>query len=158
ARLLDGGEPAFKKIDSLLRGHVAMELGITMHRFDHCVFAPAFPFQGRITRAGRQLLRHENGGWRDAGVDLPGAVRAWLCDAATDAVPGAMVERGGHGPGGVLGWGTGGLAGALAGHRWAQRPVLPLPILALIGSEHTVSAGQVAVVSARHMQPPDDSI
>src|SRR5262245_20742810 len=49
APLLDGGEPAFKKNDSLLRGHVAMELGIAMRRFDHCILAPAFPFPGRIT-------------------------------------------------------------------------------------------------------------
>ena len=32
--LLDGGEPAFKKIDSLLRGHVALELAACMRRFE----------------------------------------------------------------------------------------------------------------------------
>ena len=50
APLLVGGAPAFKKIDSLLRGHVALELASCMRWFDHCVLAPAFPFQGRITR------------------------------------------------------------------------------------------------------------
>ena len=75
APLLDGGAPAFKKIDSLLRGHVALELAACMRRFDHCVLAPAFPFQGRITRDGRQLVRTGDV-WRDTGVDLPAELRA----------------------------------------------------------------------------------
>src|SRR6185437_9942318 len=72
APLLAGGDPAFKKIDSLLRGHVAAELAACMASFDRCILAPAFPFQGRITRNGRVLLRTETG-WRDVGVDLPAA-------------------------------------------------------------------------------------
>ena len=89
SHLLDDGAPAFKKIDSLLRGHVALELAVCMRRFDHCVLAPAFPFQGRITRNGRQLI-HSGGGWRDTGVDLSAELRALgvaarMLDAGTDA-------------------------------------------------------------------------
>jgi len=153
ALLLDGGEPAFKKIDSLLRGHVAVELAACMRRFDHCVLAPAFPFQGRITRNGRQFVR-DGEVWRDVGVDLSSelgarGIVANMRDAETDADLDAIVAEGRRLAGRVLWCGTGGLAGALAGHRAVPRPVLPQPILALIGSDHSVSRAQVAAV------PPD---
>jgi uncharacterized protein YgbK (DUF1537 family) len=140
APLLAAGAPAFKKIDSLLRGHVALELAACMRQFDHCVLAPAFPFQGRITRGGRQLVR-DGDGWRDTGVSLPG-----MRDAETDADIDAIVARGRALPGRALWCGTGGLAGALAGHRPVPRPKLPPPILALIGSDHAVSRTQIAAV------------
>jgi uncharacterized protein YgbK (DUF1537 family) len=55
ATFLEGGDPAFKKVDSLLRGHWAAELRASLAgHFRSCVFAPAFPSQGRVTRAGRQ--------------------------------------------------------------------------------------------------------
>ena len=150
--LLDGGAPAFKKIDSLLRGHVALELAACMRRFDYCVLAPAFPFQGRITRDGRQLMRTDDG-WRDTGVDLPAALRALdvrvhLRNAATDADLDAIVADGRRLPGRVLWCGTGGLAGALAGRRPVPCPALPRPILVLIGSDHPVSGAQFAAVPA----------
>ena len=151
APLLAGGDPAFKKIDSLLRGHVAAELAACMAQFDHCILAPAFPFQGRITRAGRQLAR-DGAGWRDTGVDLAAAlhalgVRAELCDAASDADLDAIVAAGRSLPGRVLWCGTGGLAGALAGARAVPCPVLPRPFLALIGSDHPVAAAQLSAVT-----------
>ncbi len=150
--LLDGGAPAFKKIDSLLRGHVALELATCLRRFDHCVLAPAFPFQGRITRNGRQLVRSDDG-WRDTGVDLSTELRALgvvarVLDAETDADLDAIVAEGQRLAGRVLWCGTGGLAGALAGHRPVPCPVLPPPILALIGSDHAVSRAQIAAVPA----------
>jgi len=150
--LLDGGEPAFKKIDSLLRGHVALELAACMQRFDRCVLAPAFPFQGRITRDGRQLMRVGDG-WRDTGVDLPAALRALgvevpMRDAVTDADLDAIVTEGMRLPGRVLWCGTGGLAGALAGRAPAPCPTLTGPILALVGSDHPVTRTQLAAVPA----------
>jgi len=153
APLLAGGAPAFKKIDSLLRGHVAAELAACMRWFDHCVLAPAFPFQGRITRGGRQLLR-DGDLWRDTGVDLAAALhasgmRAELCDAPTDADLDAVVTAGRALPGRVLWCGTGGLAGALAGTHSAPCPKLPNPMLALIGSDHAVSVGQCAALGDR---------
>ena len=150
APLLMGGAPAFKKIDSLLRGHVALELAVCMRWFDHCVLAPAFPFQGRITRGGRQLVRSDVG-WRDTGVDLAAALRALgvavqLRDAETDADLDAIVAEGRALSGRVLWCGTGGLAGALAGRRAVPCPALPRPVLALIGSDHAISRAQVASV------------
>jgi uncharacterized protein YgbK (DUF1537 family) len=140
APLLQGADIAFKKIDSLLRGHVALELAACMRFFDHCVLAPAFPFQGRITRNGRQFVR-DGDTWRDTGVTLPG-----MRDAETDAELDAIVAEGRALSGRVLWCGTGGLAGALAAHLPVPRPNLPLPILALIGSDHPVSRAHVAAV------------
>jgi D-threonate/D-erythronate kinase len=150
APLLVGGAPAFKKIDSLLRGHVALELAACMRWFDHCVLAPAFPFQGRIMRGGRQLVRSD-AGWRDTGVDLVAALGALgvavqVRDAETDADLDAIVAEGRALSGHVLWCGTGGLAGALAGRRAVPCPVPPRPMLALIGSDHAVSRAQVAAV------------
>jgi D-threonate/D-erythronate kinase len=150
--LLDGGAPAFKKIDSLLRGHVALELAACMRGFDHCVLAPAFPFQGRITRNGRQLV-WSGDDWRDTGVDLSAELRALgvaarVLDAETDADLDAIVADGRRLPGRVLWCGTGGLAGALAGYRPVPCPILPLPMLALVGSDHAVSRTQIAAVPA----------
>jgi uncharacterized protein YgbK (DUF1537 family) len=152
APLLVGGAPAFKKIDSLLRGHVAVELAACMRWFDHCVLAPAFPFQGRITRGGRQLVRSD-AGWRDTGVDLVAALSALgvtvqVRDAETDADLDAIVAEGRALGGRVLWCGTGGLAGALAGRRLVPCPALPRPVLALIGSDHAVSRAHVAAVPA----------
>jgi uncharacterized protein YgbK (DUF1537 family) len=150
AQLLDGGDPAFKKIDSLLRGHVALELAVCMQRFDHCVLAPAFPYQGRITRDGRQLARSGDG-WRYTGVDLVAELRALgvqadMRDAETDDDLDGIVAAGRRLRGRVLWCGTGGLAGALAGHGLVPRPIMPKPFLALIGSDHAVSRAQVAAV------------
>ena len=120
-RRWSGGDPAFKKIDSLLRGHVALELAACMRWFDHCVLAPAFPFQGRITRNGRQLAR-DGDVWRDTGVDLAAELRAHGVDRRVCAMPetdadlDAIVAEGRRLSGRVLWCGTGGLAGALAGH------------------------------------------
>lgn len=148
APLLQGADIAFKKIDSLLRGHVAVELAACMRHFEHCVLAPAFPFQGRITRGGRQLTC-DGVNWRDCGVDLPAALQACgltvqMRDAETDADLDAIVTAGRALPGRVLWCGTGGLAGALAGSHIVACPPLPRPFLALIGSDHSVSAGQLA--------------
>ncbi len=153
APLLQGADIAFKKIDSLLRGNVVTELAACMRHFDHCVLAPAFPFQGRITRDGRQLAR-DGDGWRDTGLDLAGALRAGglavtVCDAETDADLDAIVAAGRALPGRVLWCGTGGLAGALAGSRAVACPALPRPFLALIGSDHSVSAQQLAATGER---------
>jgi uncharacterized protein YgbK (DUF1537 family) len=154
APLLDGADIAFKKIDSLLRGRVVAELNELADRFDWCILAPAFPFQGRITRQGRQLVRTD-AGWRDVGIDLTDGVAGWgdrlmICDAETDADLDTVVARGRTLRGRLLWCGTGGLAGALAGRRPVPCPDLPRPILALIGSDHPVSVAQVAAVPGVH--------
>ncbi|MGH7043815.1 MAG: four-carbon acid sugar kinase family protein, partial [Acetobacteraceae bacterium] len=161
ALVLDGAEPAFRKIDSLLRGHVAAELAACLRWFDHCVVAPAFPAQGRVTAGGRQF-RAEAGTWQDVGVDLAAALAAEgvrvrpcrpgepapegasLWDAETDAELDAVVAEGRALPGRVLWCGSAGLAGALAGHGTVPVPLLPGPVLALIGSDHPVSVAQLS--------------
>ena len=142
APLLVDGAPAFKKIDSLFRGHVALEIAACARHFERVVIAPAFPAQGRITRGGRQLVR-DGSAWRDVGTDLPG-----LRDAETDADLDAIVTEERTKAGRVLWCGTGGLAAALAGRKPVPRPKLPKPLLALIGSQHPVSRAQVAAAPA----------
>ncbi len=161
ACLLDPAEVAFKKLDSLLRGHMAAEILACLAGFHHCVIAPAFPFQGRITRDGRQMAR-EGREWRLIPADLAGDLRRLrvpvsLCrpgdpappgvslwDAETDADLTAIVAAAVNLPGRVLWCGSGGLAGALAANAPVPSPQLPTPILALIGSDHPVSVGQLS--------------
>jgi uncharacterized protein YgbK (DUF1537 family) len=119
--------------------------------FDHAIVAPAFPFQRRITRGGRQLAHGE-----DVGIELRAALAATPCrpgdpapsgvslwDAETDADLDAVAAAGRRLAGRVLWCGTAGLAGALAGHVKPPCPALPRPILALIGSDHPTARAQL---------------
>lgn len=146
---------ALKKLDSALRGHPALEIAACLGAFDHAVIAPAFPAQGRITRAGRQLVHGI-----DTGIDLaaglaalgvtvhpcragdpaPAGVSLW--DAASDADLAAVVAAGHALPGRVLWCGSAGLAGALAG---SPPPLIvpPRPVLALIGTDHPATRRQL---------------
>jgi D-threonate/D-erythronate kinase len=161
APVLDDAELAFRKVDSLLRGHVAAEIAACVRGFAHCVIAPAFPAQGRATRAGRQFLR-DGTGWRAVGPDLPTALRTAgiaprLCrpgepapegvslwDAETDAELDQVVAEARCLSGPVLWCGTAGLAGALAGRAAIPAPPLPGPVLALVGSDHPASVAQLS--------------
>src|SRR5690606_29140751 len=68
ATLLDDCDIAYLKCDSLLRGAVAQDIAVCLATglFGHCVIAPAFPAQRRVTRAGRQ--------WAKSADDAP-----WQC-------------------------------------------------------------------------------
>src|SRR3954471_14741184 len=59
AKGLVGASIAYKKVDSLLRGHTLAELAACLQggAFPFCVVAPAFPYQGRVTRSGVQFRR-----------------------------------------------------------------------------------------------------
>lgn len=163
---------AFKKIDSLLRGQEAPELGTILEllRPTYCVIAPAFPAQRRITRGGHQHVWSE-GGFRRVPVDLAAALAVAghpailvaagdtlptgisLWDAATDADLDAVVAAGCGLPD-VLWVGSAGLASALA--RAAGLPgrpapaLLPQPILGLIGSEHAAMRAQLTRLGTLH--------
>src|SRR5215470_5767805 len=52
-----GAGIAYKKIDSLLRGPWVAELDACLRTglWDACIVAPAFPHQGRLTRASQQF-------------------------------------------------------------------------------------------------------
>ena len=63
AAALPGPGILLKKVDSLLRGHVAAEIAATMRAggFARAIFAPAFPDRGRVTRNGMQHVRSDAG-------------------------------------------------------------------------------------------------
>ncbi len=164
APALAGADIAFKKIDSLLRGHVAAELAALMGggAWTHCILAPAFPAQGRVTRGGRVLARRD-GGWSPVPLDLVAALRAeglrprlgaadaplasglLLLDAERDADLARIVELGRGAGGRVLWCGSGGLARALAGGAALRgAPELRMPVLGLFGSDQAVTARQLA--------------
>jgi D-threonate/D-erythronate kinase len=75
---LASGALAFKKVDTLLRGHPAAELAACFRQgtWPFCVLAPAFPYQGRTTRGGRQYISKPDGGWSLAGGDLAAELAA----------------------------------------------------------------------------------
>lgn len=175
APMLEGAAIAFRKIDSLLRGHPFAELaaGLRAAAFRSVVVAPAFPAQGRVTRAGVQHARDADG-WRAVG-DL----RAMLAVEGLDSVAGdpkrplpqgisvfdAETEddlrgvvacgEGSNGP--VLWCGSGGLGRALG----AARPVrddavLRGPVLGLFGSDHPVTTRQLAACGPIALRIPEE--
>ncbi len=170
-RLPRGPGLFYAKLDSLLRGHPGAELAAWFETLApaHCILAPAFPFQGRITRDGVQLVRSA-AGWQPAATDLavdltreglairrcrpgdpvPPGISLW--DAASDDDLDRIAASGLALPAPVLWSGSGGLAAALA--RTLGVPAapasatLPRPILGLFGTDHSVTAAQLAACGA----------
>ena len=156
------GSIAFKKIDSLLRGHSGRELAACLRLTTprHCIIAPAFPFQRRVTREGLQFVPDANG-WRKVGEDLrttlvqagwtvtpatpgdplPPGISLW--DAESDADLGDIARVGRAAGGSVLWCGSSGLAGALAGTGQLLSPSVRRPVLGLFGSDHPATAAQL---------------
>ncbi|BDG70443.1 four-carbon acid sugar kinase family protein [Roseomonas fluvialis] len=169
APALRGGDIAFKKIDSLLRGHVAAELAACMAAapWRHVVLAPAFPAQGRIMRGGRVLARQSDASFAPVAPDLatlltveglqvlrgdpfaplpPGLA---VFDADQDADLARIVDLGRRADGPVLWCGSGGLARALAGTSAASvDTALRGPVLGLFGSDQVATARQLAACGA----------
>ena len=163
APYLRDAELAFKKLDSMLRGHVAAEIAACLRagRFAHAVIAPAFPYHGRITSGGRHYAHG-----RDIGIDLgldfarlgiplslcrpgdPPSPGVGLWDAVDEGDLDRIVAAGRRLPGRVLWCGSGGLAAALAGPAPPPCPALPGPMLALLGSDHPATAAQFAAAPA----------
>ena len=121
-----GADLAFKKIDSLLRGHWAAELAeiVRSGMFRRIVLAPAVPAHGRVTRDGLQMLAQSSGdpllikdiaaelkrhsvSSRDVDCDVV------VLDAASDADLDAIAKRYANQPT-TLWCGAAGLARALA--------------------------------------------
>ncbi len=73
ARLPARAKVIYKKIDSTLRGHPALELEAMMEKagIDRVLVAPAFPPQGRTTINGRQLLEGVPLERTEFGRDVP---------------------------------------------------------------------------------------
>jgi uncharacterized protein YgbK (DUF1537 family) len=157
------GVIAFKKVDSLLRGHPGIELVAVLNAVPvrRCIVAPAFPFHGRVTRGGLQFARHV-GSWRRVGEDLrsmleshgvsvrlrrpgepvPEGVSLW--DAETDEDLRQIARAAEELPETVLWCGSAGLAAALANTRAPVWGGLERPVLGLFGSDHPATAAQLA--------------
>ena len=181
ASLLAGADIAYLKCDSLLRGWAAEEITgcLEAGAFDHCVIAPAFPAQRRLTRQGRQWAASLGGeDWRlvgpalvdqlmaqglavssrQPGEDAPAGVSLW--DAETDVDLRRIVLAARALPGRVLWCGTAGLAEALAGAPPQHIGTVQAPLLALVGSDHPVTARQLAEVAEWHcvLAPHDTEV
>jgi uncharacterized protein YgbK (DUF1537 family) len=179
AALLRDADLAYLKCDSLLRGSLAQEIVACLRAqpFDHCVIAPAFPAQRRVTRDGRQwAAAHGNDEWHLAGPDLaaqletfgfsvakcrpgdrgPAGVSLW--DAETIEALQQIAAAGRRLPGRVLWCGSAGLAEAMAGAEPLRIETIHSPLLALVGTDHPVTLRQLGEVeSYRVVFDPEDS-
>ncbi|RTM15076.1 MAG: Hrp-dependent type III effector protein [Bradyrhizobiaceae bacterium] len=161
---LQGATIAYKKVDSLLRGAWAAELGACLRNghWASCVVAPAFDYQGRRTVGGQQFARTVHGDWHRVGDHLldqlmqdgiaarqgtpdtlsQGGVQVF--DAESDLDLDRVVEMARRMPAPVLWCGSGGLAGALSRSCPADVPgQLKLPVLGLFGSDQPATAAQL---------------
>jgi D-threonate/D-erythronate kinase len=159
-RCFSGADLAFKKIDSLLRGHWAAELVeiVRSGAFRRIVLAPAFPAQGRLTRGGLQMrvgshsepvpIKAIAAELQRHGVSLHSCnCDITVHDAESDADLEAIAQRYAHDPA-LLWCGAAGLARALAQRPPATAQPLCLPHLVIVGSRHPVSLRQVEVVAS----------
>ena len=173
---LDGAGISYKKVDSLLRGPTVAEAAACLRagQWERGVFAPAFPFQGRVTRGGVQYATDAQGRWSATGGDIVGRLRnegvearpgrldaplppgLSVFDAESDDDLRRIAACGRAAPGRVLWVGAGGLAQALAGDAPAEaRAPLAVPILGLFGSDQAVTAGQLAACGSDWLRLPD---
>jgi uncharacterized protein YgbK (DUF1537 family) len=179
AELLRDADLAYLKCDSLLRGSLAQELVACLNAqsFDHCVIAPAFPAQRRITRNGRQwAAAHGSDEWQLMGPDLAAQLEAFgfsvskcragdrapagisLWDADTIEALRQIVVEGRRLPGRLLWCGSAGLAEAIAGAEPLCIETITSPLLALVGTDHPVTQQQLSEVESHRMVfDPEDA-
>jgi uncharacterized protein YgbK (DUF1537 family) len=160
----------FFKVDSLLRGHAAVELDALLCEvsFDRVIIAPAVPAQRRVSLHGRQhVWTHD--AYHPTGEDLRAELQKlghrvktdcheahgliW-CDASDDHALDQIVAEVSSLSGSVLWVGAAGLASALARNIGQSKPLaIPLhaPLLGLIGSHHPVMRAQLAHVPDLHL-------
>ena len=173
---LAGATTAYKKIDSLLRGHWATELDACWQTglWEACVLAPAFAYQGRRTIDGQQYARGVDGRWSAVGRNLVEQLRDRKLEArrsrpADGLRPGInvfdseadndldwVVRAGQSYPGKLLWCGSGGLAGALArgADVWVSDS-LKGPVLGVFGSDHRTTDLQLAACGAAVIRSED---
>lgn len=156
---------AFKKVDSLMRGEWAAELAACLlsGRWQSCIVAPAFAYQGRRTRGGQQFARAQDGSWSPTGrniveqlvaegldarqgqpdEELPPGISVFDADSDDDLA--RVVAVGRRAAGSVLWCGSGGLARALAhGNEVSASSRLSAPVLGVFGSDQPATAAQLA--------------
>ena len=157
-----GADLAFKKIDSLMRGHWAAELAaiVKSGMFRRIVLAPAVPAHGRLTRGGLQMLAQPSGDpalIKDVMAELKRhrvSSRSVDCevvmsDAGSDVDLDAIVKRYANEPA-TLWCGAAGLARALAQQPPRVAQPLNQPHLVVVGSRHPVTLRQLEVFGAAH--------
>jgi D-threonate/D-erythronate kinase len=161
-RCYSGADLAFKKIDSLLRGHWAAELAeiVRAGMFRQVVVAPAVPAQGRTTRGGVQMLAQPFGGAapiKDIEAELErhgvspqeAGCKLLVLDAESEADLEAIAER--YASEERMLWcGAAGLARALARKPPHAAHPLKQPHLVVVGSRHPISLRQVESFRAAH--------
>jgi uncharacterized protein YgbK (DUF1537 family) len=159
---LHGADIAFKKLDSLMRGHVAAEIAACLRggAFRSVVLAPAFPAQGRITRGGRQFALRD-GTWQEV-ADIAALLAAEglgglaIRDAETEADLRRIVAEGRAAPGPVLWCGSGGLGRALAEAAPTRTETrLRAPVIGLFGSDQAATRRQLAACGALWLRLPE---
>ena len=152
---------SFKKIDSLLRGNIAVEVATALREWalPRAVVAPAFPATGRTTTGGIQfvdgipvhLADHGDGGAVVADLrQVMAGLPCTVCDAAVDADLDGVVAR--HWGEDVLWVGSAGLAAAIA--RRLTGTAMPTAsqapevrsVLVVVGSRHPITVRQVAAL------------
>ena len=149
---------AFKKIDSLLRGHWAAELAeiVQSGMFRRIVLAPAVPAHGRLTRGGLQMLGQPSGDpvlIKDIAAELmrhgvstcSANCEVVLLDAESDADLDAIAKRYANEPA-TLWCGAAGLARAIAQEPPRAARPLNQPHLVIVGSRHPVTLRQLEVL------------
>ena len=175
-------EIVFKKIDSLLRGNPGFEIMTTLQAFDCeiAIVTPAFPEMGRRVRQG-YLRVDEDADWN--AIYVPAMLQSRGVEGCTHAHCGGLRDAIASGSSvisldavsnedliqivntafecgrRVLWAGSGGLAAALANVLYPS-PVAPQtrvdvggPVLFCIGSDHPVTAAQVAFLQAQGESP-----
>lgn len=158
----------FKKVDSVLRGNPIEESVAMMEAggFDRCIFAPAFPEMGRVTRDGLHFTSTPSREEVPAPVhDLSaafaafgfatgrpgdGRARTWIVDATSQADLDQVVATYRH-ERGVLWGGSRGLAAALAGTP-EQRAFSPVSLV-VAGTTHPATRRQMQVLASRAVEP-----
>ncbi|MFC5384833.1 four-carbon acid sugar kinase family protein [Aquamicrobium segne] len=157
----------FKKVDSVLRGNSLVETleMAQAGQFSHCLFAPAFPEMGRITRAGQQFIRSASGEWvvapagnlHKAFAALIPAIAPGLDITIPDSETPEQLQAAALGQRGqphMLWAGSRGLAQALC----PATPFLKVPRIGLfiLGTSHPATRAQVQALAGLTMPAPKE--
>jgi uncharacterized protein YgbK (DUF1537 family) len=150
----------FQKIDSTLRGNIAVEIAAAMEAFgcDEAVVCPAFPAQGRVVEGGWLRI---NSASEFAPVDVAARLQLPCMDASSDDDLDGIVA-GSFATGRRILWvGSAGLASALARRlameRGPEAAVRRGSALFCIGSDHARTLVQQAALLAERAAVQADS-
>lgn len=151
SRMLAAARPelVLKKVDSRLKGHVAVEVAAMMEVFGRTrsVVAPAVPSQGRTVAGG-----HVVGNGVAQPISIAGVMETLPHDAPDTADDAALAAVARNAPADALMVGASGLGVGLAqllGRRYGPvTPQLPGPLLVAVGSHDPITLRQVELAVA----------